>query len=304
MNPHLTSEDIDRFRRGRSSGSEVLALSRHLQQCDACSALARGEVDADAAAAGMREDFGIASVEPWSRRWPLFAAAAAVALVLLAVMAMFARRTAPVPVRTIVTQTAPPQPRSGGYGRADWDSLIAQARSSGRVEIPDDVRALRRAPDGFRGVATGPAATLLPSGDAIEEQRPRLQWTTSAAGPYVVRIFYGRDEVARSPMLSQPTWTPDRPLRRGRTYAWQVTAARDVVIPSPPAPAALFHVIGEQAASDVAEARRRFPRDHLLIGVLCAHAGLRSCAQDELARYAAERPADRSAQTLAASVRE
>jgi len=302
LSPHLTPRDIERFRRGRSSGTEALELSRHLQECGSCRALARSEVDVDAAAAAMRDELGIAHIETSPRRWPLFAAAAAIALVLVAAVVMFARR--PEPARVVITNTAPPRPLSRGYGRADWDSLVADARRSGRAAIPEDVRALRRTPDTFRGSATDSAATLSPSGEAVDEQRPRFQWTAAAAGPYVVRIFYGRKEVAHSPELSEPAWIPDRPLQRGRTYAWQVTAAHDTVIPAPPAPPALFHIVDDKAASDIAEARRRFPNDHLLIGVLCARSGLRSCAANELARYAAERPADRSAQTLAASVRE
>jgi hypothetical protein len=302
MNRHLTPEDIDRFRRGHSSGSEVLELSRHLQECDTCSVLARSEVDIDAAAATVRDDLGIDHRSTSPRLWQLFAVAAAVAVVVIAVTVVIARR--PIQGKPVVTLTAAPQPLSAGYGRADWDSLTADARRSGRVEMPEEVRALRRQPDPFRGASAGSAVTLSPSGEAVQEQQPRFEWTSAVRGPYVVHIFLGREEVAHSPMLSLPTWTPDRPLQRGRTYAWQVTAGHDVIIPSPPAPPALFRIIDEPSANDVAEACRRFPQDHLLIGVVCAHAGLQRCAENELARYAAERPTDRSAQRLAASVRE
>jgi hypothetical protein len=106
-------------------------------------------------------------------------------------------------------------------------------------------------------------------------------------------------------VLSTITWTPDRPLQRGLTYAWQVrVVGQDVIIPSPPAPPALFRIVDEETASEAAEARRRFPGDHLLLGLLCARAGLRRCAADELAHHAADHLSDPSAQRLADSVRE
>ncbi|HEY3051877.1 MAG TPA: hypothetical protein VGK04_00650, partial [Thermoanaerobaculia bacterium] len=222
MTRHLTTKDIDRFRRGDLSGGEVLDLSRHLSLCADCSALARDRVGSDAAADIVRAEFGIDDVEklssagpPEARRWKAIAAAAAVAAVLVpAAIVMTRSEKRSTRGEAITTSVAPPLAERG-YGRADWDSLVAEARHSGRVIVPEAIRDLRRPVDSFRGTSSRPTATFSPTGETVETRQPRFTWAAESDGPYIVHVFGGREEVARSPKLSVTTWTPDRPLQRG-----------------------------------------------------------------------------------------
>jgi len=54
------------------------------------------------------------------------------------------------------------------------------------------------------------------------------------------------------------------------------------IIPAPPAPQAMFRVLDEPSAREIAEARIRFPNDHLLLGILYARAGVQQSAAEEL----------------------
>ena len=70
-------------------------------------------------------------------------------------------------------------------------------------------------------------------------------------------------------------------------------------LPAPPRPNPRFRVIGDDELRDLAAARARYPDDHLLLGVLAAHHGLRGDARRELARYAAEHPSPAAARLAA-----
>lgn len=313
MTEHLTLRDVGRFRRGELSATEVVTLSRHLTACTDCSALARDSVDVDDAATSLRAALGIddgealrtalAASRAWRRkRFALIAAAAAVVVIAASIVMTRVEETPNRPPR-ITTST--PRPREvQGYGRVDWDSLVATARQSRRVPMPKVLRELRRSADVWRGTASDPSRRLHPTGEIVESQQPRFTWPAIADARYVVRIFDGDDEIVRSPRLAIAEWSPDRPLRRGVTYTWQVeTGDRSVIMPSPPDPPALFRVIDAQAADEIAEARRRFPSDRVLLGILYARAGMKTPAAEELALHAAEHPEDAAAAELVASVR-
>lgn len=69
-------------------------------------------------------------------------------------------------------------------------------------------------------------ALVGPFGEATAEPRPEFHWTPLAgAVRYSVAIVDERlHPVQRSRALRTTSWRPRRPLRRGRTYLWQVTA--------------------------------------------------------------------------------
>src|SRR5439155_1588763 len=70
------------------------------------------------------------------------------------------------------------------------------------------------------------------------------------------------------------------------------------ILPAPPRPPALFRIVDEATANELAEAARRFPDDHLLLGVLYARAGVQWRAAEELAQAASP-----AAAKIAASIR-
>ena len=74
-------------------------------------------------------------------------------------------------------------------------------------------------------------------------------------------------------------------------------------MPDPASGDALFQVLDEHAAQDIAAARSRFPDDHLLAGVLYAHYGVRERAGEELRLAAADPKQAADARRLADSIR-
>jgi len=88
-------------------------------------------------------------------------------------------------------------------------------------------QAPQRAPAAPLAAKTSTEFALLgPNGAALAETRPEFSWQplVGAVRYRVVIVDAGLRPVQRSPLLRKTVWRPRRPLRRGRTYLWQVTA--------------------------------------------------------------------------------
>jgi hypothetical protein len=263
------------------------AVGEHLAGCATCS-----ETVADLTE--VRQSLARVGGRAHTTRW-LLAAAIAGAAILAGIL--YLRST---------TTPRHPLPSAGAYGRPEWDALVAGARATGRVTPPAAWTAVQSGPDVIRGSqGSGTAGTFVPSATVIESRQPEFSWPATPGAAYVVRVSSGTTEIMHSELLHQASWKPAAPLSRGLTYMWQVEArhgGRVEVMPLPPHPTLLFFIADERAARDLAEARRRFPNDHLLLGLLCGQAGMREGAQEELARWVARHPDDRTARELLASV--
>jgi hypothetical protein len=288
MQRHLTMEDLLRFHDGSADGAEAIAIGRHLDGCGPCAALAR-EMFRDEApriASSLRN----APAEP-ARRPRLLAVAAAVALVAIcAAVLLFILRRQPTP------------PPAHGYERAEWNALVRDALASGTVAVAAPAAAVSG--DVLRGSASDSGGAMIPSATAVESPRPEFSWPAVPGAKFAVSVVAGEDVVARSGTLDRSHWTPEQPLTRGRMYAWQVRVlgeAGSSTLPAPPRPLPRFRVLADDEVRELAAARARHPHDHLLLGVLAAHHGLRGEARRELAAYAAEHPSPAAAR-LAASV--
>jgi hypothetical protein len=293
MQEHLNIDDLLRFHEGSTGGVEAMTIGRHLAGCGRCAALAE-EMFADAAPRGVASALR-SEPAPRARRVALFAAAAiAVLAVAAALLAVFAYRRAPE------RSVAPP---SASYGRAEWDALVRNALARGTIAVAAPAAATTS--DVLRGPATGAAAAMSPSATAVESAQPEFSWPSVPKAHFVVTVVAGDDVAARSGTLDRNRWTAAAALARGRTYTWQVRVLRAgsaATLPAPPQPNPGFRVLSESEWRDLAAARAGHPRDHLLLGVLAAHYGLRAEARRELAAYAAEHPSP-AASRLAASVR-
>jgi hypothetical protein len=192
-----------------------------------------------------------------------------------------------------------------GYGRDDWNAEVRGALERGAIERPAIVSELRLTADVLRGPGQeSTTAIMSPVGVVIDSTTPMLTWR-AAPGRYVVSVYDGVERVARSAALRSPEWRVVPPLARGRTYAWQVEIHRGAsveLLSPPPARPAFVHVLDESSSATLAEARRRFPGDHLLLGVLHARFGMQQTAAEELRVYAAQHPEARNAAALADSV--
>ena len=117
----------------------------------------------------------------------------------------------------------------------------------------------------------------------------------SGAKTYRVEVFdVNYSPVAASPPLTATSWTPEKPLERGKVYAWQVTATgkgEPAAAPKPPDPEARFEIVSARDAAGIDQARKLTPPSHLLLATKLAAAGLCQEAQSELAALASANPA-------------
>ena len=129
----------------------------------------------------------------------------------------------------------------------------------------------------------------------MEADRPTFRWSAHPdARRYEVAVF---DQDLRRQLASGPVegtdWTPAKPLARGRTYLWQVTALAGrerVTAPAPPAPEARFEVASSAVLAEVEHERAQAPTSHLVAALAFVQAGLLDDAEDELRALAADNP--------------
>lgn len=283
---HLDDDQVEAFAEGTMLAGERGAVAAHLESCSECRA-------------------DVADLRGWIRRqkqrsFARYVLATAAAVAVIAFLApQFVRddtrrtpvtRPAPKATTTIPVPAPPPDvPRERPSElHPEWRALVERVRTTGKLPFPADLRELA-AEDQFRGGETPqPAARVWPAATAVDELRPELEWPAVSGGRYVVTLTSGTDVVARSSALQEPRWRPPVALERGATYRWQVEVTRggDVwTLPAPPAPPAVFRVVGQAHHEELARAEREVPDDHLLRGVLYAQAGVVDEARRELEQW-------------------
>ncbi len=167
---------------------------------------------------------------------------------------------------------------AGAAAGAERDMLVAALRD-GRiaVAIPEGLRGKQSV---LLGADSGEKRfrVLSPVGEPVLRDEPEFRWEAlGQARAYKVEVFDADYQpVASSPEVSGTAWTADRPLERGKAYAWQVTAMRNgspVKAPEPADAEARFQIVSGADANAIEQARGE-PAGHLLMATLYAHAGL------------------------------
>ena len=192
----------------------------------------------------------------------------------------------------------------------DVRSAVSEAIQHGKLQLPTDATRLpRRAPPLSGAAATNTGFALLgPFGEAISETRPEFSWQPlpGATRYSVVIVDEGLHPVQRSPSLRKTVWRPRRPLRRARTYLWQVTATLrggSKVVASEPSPSeTLFRIVPLKLADEIAHFRRGHEEAHLVLGALYAQAGMLTESADELRKVPPGDSSYYTAQTLMKSL--
>ena len=187
---------------------------------------------------------------------------------------------------------------------------IKNALTTGAVKTPRGLAELARGAGTLMGEARDGVAfpPVSPVGIVVRTDRPTLRWQPlSGATSYTVTLLDSRmNTVATSPPLTATAWTVPRPLERGGTYTWQVTAVKDgreIISPAAPAPEARFKVLERAKAGELERMDRAKVNSHLTRGVLYAEAGLLSDAEREFAALFKANPRSPIALKLLRSVR-
>jgi hypothetical protein len=140
-------------------------------------------------------------------------------------------RTSKASVAAIDTHSATAAPKGTMKPVATLANATAGMQSRGTTPTgiqPSATILLRgRAPMPPAGPPVNTRFALLgPFGEAVSETRPEFIWQPLAGAAHysVVIVDEGLHPVQRSHALRTTVWRPRRPLRRGHTYLWQVTA--------------------------------------------------------------------------------
>jgi len=283
LGEHPSYEMLEQVVDGTADDVTREIVESHAEVCAACSA-------------DLRDLAELAGTPSSSRAWARWlAVAAAIVIVILASAYLLTRRREPASP-AVVTTAPKPVTRTvdvSPYGRADWDAAVRDAMARGTIDAPPIVRELQRPREILRGPRGSSAEVAMsPAGVVVESATPTLTWSAKP-GRQVVSVFDGFNRVAQSGVLQSGPWRVTETLARGKTYTWQVEIRRGAsveTLPAPPAPPALFHILDARDAAMLAGARRRFPNDHLLLGVLHARLGMQQAALEELRIHAAQHP--------------
>ena len=229
---HLTPEDLEAYANGRLASSRLDPYRIHLDSCDACRAeledlrIFKSELSGFQRAEPSRRE----TKRSKRRRGLSLPPAVLVATIVVVTGAaiFWWERGSPWGSKTSVAGSVRQSPvASAGSGASvappSLSAINAQARDTrvtaerAALPLPDDVRP--------PGANTG-FALLGPFGETISETRPEFSWQPLPGATHysVVIVDMGLHPVQRSPSLRKTVWRPRRPLRRGRTYLWQVTA--------------------------------------------------------------------------------
>jgi anti-sigma factor RsiW len=191
-----------------------------------------------------------------------------------------------------------------GYQRMLKDALTGQ-----RLEKSPLLAGLNRPgsslmsgdPQGNQFVVTEPV------GKVILSDRPTFRWSSlEGATGYIVEVFDEKFKlVVASSRFMDHSWSPLKPLKRGRIYSWQVKALKEgqeFKSPRPPAPEAKFRILDQAEADELAQAQRDYASSHLTLGLLYAQAGLLDDAEQELRALQQRNPESAVVRELVVSV--
>lgn len=325
MSAHVTREQLDRLRQGTLSPAQAAEVGRHAAACRTCGPVVAAAVSLDRGVRELRVDLDGEHLSPDTlmaiadgtgdsaehlqqcescraeveelrelaprprllRHWPVYAAAAAIAAMVMIVPLLDRRPVSPEPPPRVATAVEPPAvPQTAGYSRPEWEEEVAAVRARRSLAVPAVIEELRPRTSSLRGGAEDEDLQLRPNGYVVAGTRPRFEWMGSRNARYRVILQRG-DRIVESETLTAPAWTPPFELQRGAEYAWQVEVTiggTRSVHPRQPDPPARFRVVAQKVLDEIDDARRRHPDDPLLLVVILARHGLRDETLQEIAR--------------------
>jgi hypothetical protein len=235
---HLAQDDLEAYVNGRLPPAKLDNCRTHLDACEACRAELEDLRTFRSNSAGLpgSEHVGRELQRRKRRRRlqsSLVAAGATICVAAIAAGLWWGHeksRASQASVAAIDTSaTAAPK----GTMKPVATLADATADMQSRGTTPTSIQPSATIP--LRGRAPMPPAAppvntrfalLGPFGEAVSETRPEFTWQPLAGAAHysVVIVDEGLHPVQRSHALRTTVWRPRRPLRRGHTYLWQVTA--------------------------------------------------------------------------------
>ena len=184
---------------------------------------------------------------------------------------------------------------------------VALALKSGRVKASPSIADLKGQSGKLMGAGSSDYGLVSPVAMVIESRTPIFRWRAIVgAENYVVTIYdLNSKKIAESVPLTETKWKANAPLERGHIYTWQVRASKqgeEILMPPPSAPEAKFRIIDAAKAEELAQARRAHAGSHLVLGLICADAGLLDESEQELRKLVAANPESSIAKSLLRSV--
>lgn len=320
MEEHPNDQELERYAGGVLSAGDLLRVDDHLATCTSCRRRAAAlagvsrrlervvsaithELEAPEAAPSPALPMRAASVFTRRRTW---AALATAATLMIAADIVWGTRT----------RTPPTELSSSQAARVPADQLLAAERAavdaavlSGQLNRAPVLAQLTSRAGVLMGSQPPPPAfgPTFPVGVVVDADQPTLEWSPSGeASAYRVSVFDERfNVVATSGWLNDTRWTPERPLARGNSYVWQITARigdREVVAPAPPQPESRFKVTSVEQSAHLADLRKRAGDSHLALAVLLAEAGVLDEAERELTLARSANPESSAVKRLQASL--
>ena len=230
---HLNHDDLEAYATGRLAAARSSFCQAHLDSCEACRAeledlrTFKGELASFARPDSNSREFGRSGRR---RKLPraLVGSSAAILVAAVSVFLWFGHGKVHTNAPAVAMSVAQPPIAPARATVQTNDTPLAAAIPTQRVAVRS------AAAEASDSAVTSPAtpeanrrfALLGPTGATISETRPEFSWQAlPGAIRYSVAIVDARlHPVQRSPALRTTVWRPRRPLRRGRTYLWQVTA--------------------------------------------------------------------------------
>jgi hypothetical protein len=189
--------------------------------------------------------------------------------------------------------------------------MVLRVLEQQSITLPRAIAELQGGGKTLRGVEEKTTlAPLEPLGEVVADDRPLFHWrSVQGAKNYLIVILDSQlHRVDASPALQGTEWRPDLPLQRGMVYQWVVEASMDngatMIAPTPAHAEAKFKVLQQTAAEQFNRFREAHANSHLVLGILCAQAGMLSLAEREWRQIAAGNPDYDLAQKLMRSVEE
>jgi putative zinc finger protein len=178
---------------------------------------------------------------------------------------------------------------------------VVSALNTGKIQPPGPLLALAKT----RLVARGEGSDFTlraPVTTVVMTDRPTLTWTAApGATAYNVALFDVPSGERRAfQRLTGTGWKLDAPLPRGRDYRWEVLAFKGDQ--SLGRETAVFRVIEEKQADELARQVRRHQGSPLILGVFYAGAGLLDEAETQFKLLLSANPGSPLARGLLESV--